>query len=116
MDEAVKAEAHRQDADEAACDMTANVLRLERVAQLPAKSKIAEDRHHGEGGSVEGDLAGGDLASRRLDQGRHTNENDDRKDLEQDPLHRVFDFGIHGKRFSSLNGQGPQRQQFGRFG
>ncbi|MNV88630.1 hypothetical protein D3C71_1828490 [compost metagenome] len=95
MHEAVKTEAHCENADEAASDMAGKIFGLEGVAQLSAEGEIAEDRHHGEGRAVEGDLAGGDLVSGRLDQRRHANENDDGKDLEQDPLHRAFDFRIH---------------------
>ncbi|MCY1298009.1 hypothetical protein D9M70_474720 [compost metagenome] len=95
MHEAVEAEAHCENADEAAGDMAGEILCLESIAQLSAEGEIAENGHHGEGRAVEGDLAGGHLVSGGLDQRRHANENDDGKDLEQDPLHRAFDFRIH---------------------
>ena len=48
MHQAVKSETHGENTDEAAREMTENVLGVEGGAQMPFESEIAEDRHHGE--------------------------------------------------------------------
>jgi hypothetical protein len=108
MHQTVETEAHGEDSDKTASQVAENILGVKGGAQMSLKGEIAENRHHGKSGAIEGDLPRGDFRSGRLDQRRHANEDQHGQNLEGNALHRVGKFGIHAGRTHRTDGSEPK--------